>query len=125
MKIIFFYVSLLRKNFKQMKRITICIALALLGFQIGNAQDVRLRMEKAITDPNKGYQLQVVDAEDSEWSGSSKQVESILTPGINWHASDAASIGNVVKVSQTTLKTAVGWSLNYQRLSLYGNSNIP
>lgn len=50
---------------------------------------------------------------------------SVLIPGTNWHATDGAAIDNFAKVSSAAQKTAAGWTLNNQRLSVYGTTNVP
>jgi hypothetical protein len=48
-----------------------------------------------------------------------------MVPGTNWHVADGQSIDNFAKVSSAAQKTAAGWTLNNQRLSLYGTTSTP
>ena len=108
-----------------MKKIILLFVLCALICLGVSAQHNRLQTQRILTDPVKGYQVEYSSASNTAVNGQQNALKSMATPGTNWHATDAAAIDNVAKVSAQAQKTAAGWTLNNQRLSLYGTSNIP
>ncbi len=82
-------------------------------------------IQKIITDPTNGYKIEYKAIKTSLPISQPGIEKPVLTPGVNWQATDALSIDNFAKVSVQAQKTAAGWVLNNQRLSLYGTTNIP
>ncbi len=108
-----------------MKKIILFLALSALVCQVVSAQNNRFQLQRIQTDPAKGYQVEYRSAGSTMVNGQQNTFKSIATPGTNWHATDALAIDNYAKVSAQAQKTAAGWVLNNQKLSLYGTSNIP
>jgi len=89
----------------------------------GHSQNHETFAQQSITIPGTGMRTEINRAAGIPYNPGG--ASTMPTAGVNWIASDAASIANQVKVSSQSLKTAVSWGLNDQRLSLYGNSEIP
>jgi len=58
-------------------------------------------------------------------SNPSKTITSGKSASINWQASDTYAVGQYVKISGQNDLSVCAWGLNAQRLSAYGNSNVP
>jgi fibronectin type 3 domain-containing protein len=108
-----------------MKKIILLIALCAFVCQIVSAQNNRLQLQRFQTDPSKGVHVEYSSAGSNAATGQLNVLKPMVSPGINWHAIDAAAIDNWAKVSAKVQKTVAGWTLNNQRLSLYGTTNIP
>ncbi len=108
-----------------MKKLILSFTLFAVACQLVIAQNSRLQMQRILTDPAKGVQVEYLSADSKTVKLQQKTVKSIATPGINWHAIDGLSIDNYAKVSAQAQKTAAGWVLNNQKLSLYGTSSTP
>ena len=108
-----------------MKKTLLLIAILYLCSHTGFTQTSQIRTQRAVTVPKTGTRLEIRPAKTGPANQFQATTLAPLAPGLNWQASDAASILNVAKVSSQSLQTAAGWGLNNQRLSLYGNSNIP
>jgi len=89
------------------------------------AQGIEKQVQRSFIDPEKGIMLEFSVQSDYPDIFSAVEIQAPLTPEVNWMAVDAASIDNLVKVSSVTQQTVAAWGLNDQRLSLYGDSNIP
>ena len=100
---------------------------ALIAFNIlpGYAQDKGTRSQRTITSPVAGMHVEVQSGTAVPSTTDPGSLFAPLTPGLNWQATDASAIDNFAKVSSISQQTAAGWGLNNQRLSLYGNSNVP
>lgn len=106
-----------------MKKILFFIILTAFYPCFGYAQSQNSRDQRSITDQNTGSGI-----EFQPWTNTNSfkgNVSAPLTPGLNWQATDAASVANYAKVSSQSQQTFTGWGLNDQRISLYGNSNAP
>lgn len=108
-----------------MKKTLLLTALVVFAIHALQAQHNGFRSQRIVTDPAKGSSLEL-----RTMSGFSRPVQqdldkTLLSPGINWMAADAAAIANVAKVSDITQNTVAGWGLNDQRLSLYSTTNTP
>ena len=89
----------------------------------GHSQNHETVAQQSITIPGTGVKTEIRRV--NGLPHNQDRAISMPTPGINWLASDAASIANLAKVSSQSLKSAISWGLNNQRLSLFGSSNIP
>ena len=110
---------------KPMKKLLLLFASCALVCQVVSAQNTLSHTQRISTDPVKGVQVEIHSASNAIANGQQNTLKPVAVPGTNWHAIDAAAIGNVAKVSAQAQKTAAGWTLNNQRLSLYGTSNLP
>jgi hypothetical protein len=108
-----------------MKKRILLFTLFTLVCLLANAQYGRLTKQRILTDPLSGVKVEQSAASSSMVNRQQDALQGVATPGTNWHATDAAAIGNYAKVSAQGQKTAAGWTLNNQRLSLYGTSNVP
>ncbi len=108
-----------------MKKFILLVTLLALFNQAGISQINGIRLQRTVTTPKTGMHLELQPVTDAGAAWPAGSVLAPLTPGINWQATDAASIDNCVKVSSQSQETAAGWGLNNQRLSLYGNSSTP
>src|SRR5512143_451170 len=108
-----------------MKKLLLFAALTGFGIHILNAQDSGTRSQRTLTNPTKGYSIEVQPVRGVPPSHPAGPVDAPLAPGVNWTVTDGASIDNVAKTSDVSLNTVAGWGLNDQRLSLYSNSNTP
>lgn len=91
----------------------------------GFSQFTGTQVQRTITAPDKGCRVELQPGPHGTSDILTGSVSAPVIPGLNWQATDAASIDNYVKVSAQSQKTAAGWGLNNQRLSLYGNTNVP
>jgi fibronectin type 3 domain-containing protein len=108
-----------------MKKLLFSAVLLAFGLQYGFAQDHVAKSQRMITTPGKGKSVEFRTERNIPTTQPAMSVHAPMAPGINWEATDAASIDNVAKVSTVSQKTAAGWGLNDQRLSLYGTTNVP
>jgi hypothetical protein len=108
-----------------MKKILLIAVLAGFGIHALYAQTNSIRSQRALTNPQHGYSLELRSESGLQPAPARGQSEGPLAPGVNWQVVDGQSIDNVSKVSDLSLNTVAGWGLNNQRLSLYSNSNIP
>ncbi|MEI7725707.1 MAG: FlgD immunoglobulin-like domain containing protein [Bacteroidota bacterium] len=106
-----------------MKNTLLPVILFAFLFQSGIAQRNIPREQRVMTVPKTGVHVETQPGTLNHEPGFLNQKP--LSPGLNWQATDAAGIDNYAKVSSISQKTAAAWGLNNQRLSLYGNSNIP
>ena len=120
-------------NHKEMKKYILIFIFIAVYAPIGHSQNRETRDRRIITVPNAGAIVETrlgsiapALAKPGTLNFESETLnQKPLTPGLNWQATDAVAIDNYAKVSSQSLKTAAGWGLNNQRLSLYGNTNIP
>jgi len=89
----------------------------------GHSQNHETVAQQSITIPGTGMKTVIRRANGIPYNPAG--TSSMPIPGINWLATDAASIANLAKISSQSLKSAVSWGLNDQRISLFGSSNIP
>jgi len=111
-----------------MKKLILLFIASALVCQIASAQDNRVHTQRILTDPSKGFKVEIGSAGNTAVNPQQNPSGSVATPGstgTSWHATDAAAIDYYSKVSDQAQKTAAGWGLNNQRLSLYGTSNVP
>ena len=110
-----------------MKKVVLFITLAAFGALCGFSQNKETRASRIITIPQTGTRIEFQTGLKVPVTNSQPATRylSPLTPGVNWEATDNAAIDYYAKVSSQSQKTAAGWGLNNQRLSLYGNSNTP
>jgi hypothetical protein len=108
-----------------MKKFSFFAMLFLLGSYLLVAQNQPDRSQRIFTDPVKGIYTEMMSGRIPAPPGSAGTTTTGILGGTNWTATDAASIDQYVKVSNSNQKTAAGWGLNDQRLSLYGTTNIP
>ena len=115
----------MNQNRHEMKKQVLSVIFIILFALSGYAQHRNIQTQRMTTNPRSGM---VVDCKQGPMTPQNEFPASAsgpLAPGLNWQATDALSIDNYVKVSSQSQKTAAGWGLNNQRLSLYGNSNTP
>ena len=108
-----------------MKKLIYLFTACALAFQIVSAQTNSLQTQRILTDPGKGTRVETRIASNATITGQQNTLKTIATPGTNWQATDGAAIDNVAKVSSKAQLTLAGWTLNDQRLSLYGTTNVP
>lgn len=106
-----------------MKKLILLLAASAFVSQAGFTQN-RVQMQRSLTDPGKGTSTEVRSSAKNPVNGD-QTLKSPASPAVNWQATDNASIDNWTKVSSKARKTVAGWTLNNQRLSLYGTTNIP
>ncbi|MCX6246604.1 MAG: hypothetical protein NTW10_02620 [Bacteroidetes bacterium] len=106
------------------KCILFCSLFALICL-VATAQSVPLKNQRILTDPAKGASIEYGTPGTALLTGRQEGLYSPATAGTNWHVSDAAAIDSWAKVSSKVQKTAAGWTLNNQRLSVYGTTNVP
>jgi hypothetical protein len=104
------------------KRLLLLIITACFS-QYGFTQNPGIRNQRSLTDPVTGSAIEC-QTENTILSNYNT-VKEPLTPGLNWQATDGLSIDNLAKVSSKTGNTIAAWGLNTQRISLYGNSDVP
>jgi len=109
----------------EMKKIILFVVLVTLYALPGFPQNQKTRVQRSITVPNQGARVDFQPVRNVPQIYFPGTADAPLAPGLNWLATDPAAIDNCVKVSSVSQKTAAGWGLNNQRLSLYGNSNVP
>jgi hypothetical protein len=106
-----------------MKKNLLFIMLTGLWALSGFSQNKETRV---ITIPQKGARVEFQTGQNVPVTPQHSNPHMIpLTPGVNWVATDPLAIDYYANVSSQSQNTAAGWGLNNQRLSLYGNSNIP
>jgi len=108
-----------------MKQILLSLILSAGILQITTAQNTGAKSQRSLTDPSKGYSVEYMHGANTGTGIQQHFLKSVTSPGTNWTATDALSIDNVAKVSNQSQKTVAGWTLNNQRLSLYGATNSP
>lgn len=108
-----------------MKKLISLLVSCILAIQLVSAQSTNLRTQRILTDPSKGIRIDYRSAARAAVNQSQDAFKTVATPGTNWHATDASAIDNVAKVSSQAQLTFAGWTLNNQRVSLYGTTNIP
>jgi hypothetical protein len=98
------------------------IILILMIAQSAYTQQHNFQEQRIITVPKTGYAI-----ENQPGMNPAPGMVEMKSPSstLNWQATDAAAIDNYAKVSSQSQKTAAGWGLNNQRLSLYSTTNIP
>ena len=116
-----------------MKNVLFLVILLVFYTLAGLTQNNKTQVQRIITVPGKGMRIELQSRINTS-SGTGPETRNHqpgtrnskpLIPGLNWETTDAASIDNCVKVSSLNHKTAAGWGLNNQRLSLYGHTNVP
>ena len=116
-----------------MKNVLFLVILLVFYTLAGLTQNNKTQVQRIITVPGKGMRIELQSRINTS-SGTGPETRNHqpgtrnskpLIPGLNWETTDAASIDNYVIVSSLNHKTAAGWGLNNQRLSLYGNTNVP
>ena len=108
-----------------MKRLLLSTALVAFGIHSIIAQNAGTQVQRNVTDPQTGFRMEFMPGTGTPAEKTFYSEQDVLSPGINWQATDGAAIANVAKVSGVSLNTATGWGLNDQRLSLYESSSIP
>ncbi len=108
-----------------MKNVLLLTILIVFFNLIGYTQNRDLQSQRTITTPGKSLQIEFQEGSGVSTIQSPALASELLSPGLNWQATDGASIDNYAKVSTQSGKTAAGWGLNDQRLSLYGSSDVP
>jgi len=108
-----------------MKKLYALTILLVFLAMLASAQKTAKQNQRIVTDYEKGKVFEFS-------TGIAPVTTPIITesdgkgPVLNWQASDAAAIANMVKVSSQNMKSACAWGLNSQRLSVYNNtSNVP
>jgi fibronectin type 3 domain-containing protein len=107
-----------------MKKCTIILLILTFCAQYGNAQSP-VNNQRIVTSPGKGFGVEYMRVNDIYPDQNAVSVSAPLTPGVNWQATDVTAIDNLVKISSKSQKTIAAWGLNSQRISLYGDSNVP
>lgn len=109
-----------------MKKFIFFVILIAFYAQFGYAQNKETRAQRIITDPKTGsIQVEFQPGTSAPSNQFPASASAPLTPGLNWEVTDPTGIDYYAEVSSQSQKTAAGWGTNNDRLSLYGNSNIP
>ncbi|MCX6304487.1 MAG: carboxypeptidase regulatory-like domain-containing protein [Bacteroidetes bacterium] len=108
-----------------MKKQSLLVIFAILIAISGYSQTREPKAQRMVTTFEKSTEVEFQPGKNIPQTLFPVPAASPLTPSLNWQATDAAAIDNCVKVSSQSQKTAAGWGLNNQRLSLYGSSNVP
>lgn len=108
-----------------MKKFLLFLILTVLYIQNGYSQGREAISERSITSLYTGAAVEMLAGNISPASDNSGILKAPLLAGLNWQATDPLSIDNYVKVSSKTGNTLAAWGLNTQRISLYGDSNVP
>lgn len=107
-----------------MKKTLLIFALMVFVIHQGFSQNRVIRNQQSLTNPEKGLQInyKLLSTQPGPVPGTPAAP---MTPGLNWEATDAAAIANYAKNSSVNSKTACGWGLNDQRLSVYSTTSTP
>lgn len=108
-----------------MKNYFLLVFLIAFLAQIGFAQNKETRTQRIITDPQTGVHTEYQHGTIPSSNQLQKSASALLTPSLNWEVTDDVGIDYYAAVSSQSQKTVAGWGTNNDRLSLYGNSNIP
>jgi hypothetical protein len=107
-----------------MKKLFAFIILLAWGSYAVNAQPLN-RLQRILTDPLGGKKTEFQPGNPGTSDPVIADGKAAPMSGVNWQATDPASIANYVKVSTQSQKTFNAWGLNNQRISFYGNTNSP
>ena len=108
-----------------MKKLFLLFASCALGCQLVSAQHNPAQSQRSLTEPDKGSKVEYQPLNLSSINSPQNAADFLLAPGTNWQVTDGSAIDNWAKVSSLAQKTVAGWTLNNQRLSLYGTTNVP
>jgi hypothetical protein len=108
-----------------MKKMFFFVVSCAISLQFASAQNNPVKFQKSVTDPDKGFRTEYGKFTNAGDNDQSKTIKYAPVFGTNWQVTDNLAIDNITKVSSAGQKTAAGWTLNNQRLSLYGTTNVP
>jgi hypothetical protein len=87
-----------------MKKYLVIAILFAFFANFGYAQNQETHSQRIHTDPQKGKNIEFRSEKQFLSNPSLRSISPGTTPGVNWEATDGASIDNYVKVSSRTQK---------------------